>query len=113
MFHGLREIAEWILPREERPSEYEIELYRPAITRWSLHHSRPDVMLTIRILHRHGYELPVDECEDRCLKEMEQHLAEVGACRLQWSEPRNKQAESPADYGLPSYLVGKTRKLTG
>ncbi len=89
------------MPREERPSEYEIEPYRAAITYWSLHHNRPDVTLTIRILHRHGYELPVDECEDRCLKEMEQRLTEVGACRLQWTEHKRKP-EHDIDYGWPA-----------
>ncbi len=109
VFRALQEIAEWILPREERPSEYEIEPYRPAITHWSLHHNRPDVMLTIRIPHRHGYELPLDGCEDRCLKEMEQRLAAMGACRLQWTGHKGK-LEQGTDDGRPARPARPARR---
>ncbi len=41
--------------------------------------------LTVR---REGYERPVDECEDRCLKEMEERLRELGPCSLTWTDRR-------------------------
>ncbi len=84
VFMGLQEIAAWILPREERPSVYEIGPYHQSLTYWSLHRNRPDVMLKVKILHRQGWDRPIDECEDRCLKEMEQRLRELGAGYLSW-----------------------------
>lgn len=50
--------------------------------------NRPDFILTIKILHRRGYERPVDECEDRCWKEMEERLLELGAARFTWKDNR-------------------------
>ncbi len=47
--------------------------------------NRPDVILTVRILHREGFDRPVDDCQDRCLKEMEQRLRELGASRKTWA----------------------------
>ncbi len=107
VFTALRQIAEHILPREERPSMYEIGPFDQAIRYSPEHRNRPDVMLTVKILHRHGYERPLDECEDLCLKEMEGRLQDLGACRLQWSERHAKSAEGSAANAL-SYLSGKT-----
>ena len=90
VYDALRQIAEYIIPREGRPSAYEIGPFDRSIRYWPLHSNRPDVMLTIRLVHRHGYEQPLNECEDRCLKEMEARLRDLGACRLQWREPRPK-----------------------
>jgi len=84
----LQQIAEWILPREERPSRYEIQAFDH-----SLHiapkkrKSRSEVVLTIHIMHRHDFNRPVDDCEDRCLKEMQQRLRELGIVEGMWHEP--------------------------
>jgi len=109
VFTALRQIAGYIMPREERPSMYETGPSDQSIHYWPLHSNRPDVMLTVKILHRHGYERPVDACEDRCVKEMEDRLRDLGACRLQWSERHAKSAEGSTDYGV-SYLSGKTKR---
>ena len=85
VFAALRVIADWILPRDERPSRYEIESYNPSISYSPARGNRPDLTLTIRIQHREGFERPVDACEVRCLEEMKQRLREVGACERQWS----------------------------
>lgn len=108
VFMALREIAEYILPREERPSMYLIGPFDQAIHYWRLHANRPDVVLSVKIVHRYGCERPLDECEDRCLKEMETRLRDLGACRLQWSERHAKSGEGSTDYGL-SYLSGKRK----
>lgn len=74
-FADLRRVAEWILPKEQRPSQYEIAPFDQ-----SLHASasgRFEVLLAIRIEHRQGFFDPVDDCEERCLKEMQQKLAEL------------------------------------
>lgn len=75
-FADLRRIAEWILPKEQRPSQYDVAPFDQ-----SLHASaggRFEVLLTIRIEHRRGFFDPVDACEERCLKEMQQKLVELG-----------------------------------
>ncbi len=81
VFAALRDIAEWILPRETRLSQYDIGPYQQAIRYSSAHQKRPDIILTISIIHRKDFEQPVDECQSRCLKEIEQRLIGLGAAR--------------------------------
>jgi len=85
---ALREIAHWILPREERPSMYEVGVEAQALTYSRERGNRPDVRVTIRILHRSDFEKPIDECEVRCLKEMQQALGDIGACKSVWRPAR-------------------------
>lgn len=75
-YADLRRVAEWILPKEQRPSQYDIQPFDA-----SLHASGSgplEVVLPIRIEHRHDFFGPVDNCEQRCLKEMQEKLAELG-----------------------------------
>lgn len=75
----LRQIAEWILPREERPSRYEIGAFDHAFHIAPRNRkSRNEVVLTIHIMHRSDFNREVDECEDRCLKEMREKLVQLG-----------------------------------
>ena len=64
------------MPKSVRPSGYEIEPFDNSL------HSEgrgPDeVVLVLRIEHRHEYFAPVDNCEERYLKEMEARLRELG-----------------------------------
>ena len=92
VFRGLRQIAEHILPsKADRPSEYVISNYEPSIRYSRSRGSRPDVSLTIQILHRQGFG-PVDECEQRCLKVMEEGLAALGASNGTWQARRANQS---------------------
>lgn len=43
----------------------------------------------IKILHRHGFDQPVDACEVRCLRDLEQRLVELGAQKDRWLENRS------------------------
>jgi hypothetical protein len=83
-FEDLRQIAEWIMPKEERPSCYEIEPYDRALHESAQRKFVPEVVLSMKILHRHGFDQPVDECEERCLKEMRNKLAELGVRAGEW-----------------------------
>ena len=85
VFAALRQIAEAILPREKRLSGYEVDSDDQAFHYSRVRGSRPDVSVAIHIYHRQGFERPVDPCEIRCLKEMEQRLKELGACERQWT----------------------------
>ena len=96
VFAGLRQIAEWVLPKEERLSKYEIEPFDQSIRYTRTHKNRPDVQLAISIAHRGVWEEPVDECEERCLKEMEERLRDLGASEGSWMEHRRQQNGSGA-----------------
>ncbi len=75
-FADLRRIAEWILPKEERPSEYDLPPFDQSLR--SSGKGVFEVVLQIKIEHRHDFLGPVDDCERRCLTEMEHSLAELG-----------------------------------
>ena len=92
VFSALRQIAEHILPsKSDRPSEYVISTYDPSIRYSRSRGSRPDISLTIKIVHRRGLG-PVDECEQRCLKVMEEGLADLGASKGTWQARRANQS---------------------
>jgi hypothetical protein len=78
-FEELKKIAEWIMPQEERISRYEIEPFNRMLHIAPKQRKlRSEVVLTVKILHRHEINQPVDECEQMCLKEMRDKLAELG-----------------------------------
>ena len=85
VYVALRQIAEWILPKERRPSRYEISPFDQSIRYTSAHRNRPDVQCAIKIVHRQGWDQPVDECEERCREEMEHRLIALGAGHLSWT----------------------------
>lgn len=78
VYEDLREIAEWIMPREERASRYEIQPFDRSLHQTPKRRFRPEVALTMKIMHRHGFDQPVDKCEEMCLKEMRRKLADLG-----------------------------------
>lgn len=84
---ALKEIAAWILPRERRASIYEVDVDFQSLTYSRERGDRPDVRVIIQILHRNNWDQPIDGCEERCLKDMEQALDELGACKGAW-KPR-------------------------
>ena len=92
IYRALLVITDWILPKEQRPSRYEIGPYEQALRYSIVRGNRPDVTLSVKIVHRTGFDRPVDECEMRCLKEMKEHLSQLGACERQW----NVRKASPA-----------------
>jgi len=90
-YEDLREIAEWILPREERPSRYEIGGFDRALhVAPHSRHSRREVVVHIHIMHRTDFNREVDECEDRCLKEMKERLKQLGIYEGQWRSDDEK-----------------------
>ena len=94
VYLALRQIAEWILPKEKRPSRYEIAPFDQSIRYTPSHGNRPDVLCVIKIVHRHEWDQPVDECEERCLEEMEQRLSGLGAGHLSWT-CRGRKSDAP------------------
>lgn len=75
-YQDLYRIAESILPKEQRPSEYEIPPFDASL--YGTPKGPFEVVLPIRIEHRHNFFGPVDSCEERCLKEMQEKLDALG-----------------------------------
>jgi hypothetical protein len=81
---GLKKIISSILPQDKRLSRYETTLGSRSLSYSHVRGDRPDVGAKIKILHRGPWDQPVDDCEERCLKEMEQALGELGASKGAW-----------------------------
>lgn len=83
VFSALVDIAEAIIPKDRRDSQYPIDAFDQSIRYAPERSNRPDVTLKIKIQHRSGFG-PVDECEKRCLREMEERLQQLGAPQKSW-----------------------------
>ena len=84
VWHALQQIANWILPKEIRDSDYEISVFDQTIQYNKQRKFRPEVSLRISIRHRSGFDREVDACEVHCLNEMTERLKEIGARKAQW-----------------------------
>ncbi|HLE63766.1 MAG TPA: hypothetical protein VI750_11520 [Pyrinomonadaceae bacterium] len=90
-YEDLRQIAEWILPREERPSRYDIGGFDRALhVAPHSRQSRSEVVVSIHIMHRADFNRDVDDCEHRCLKEMRDRLNQLGICEGKWLSDAEK-----------------------
>jgi hypothetical protein len=88
-YSELREIAEWVLPIDERPSRYEAQAFDHTLhTASTKRFRRSEVVVTIVIMHRSDFNRPVDDCESRCLKEMRQRLSQLGIREEIWKEEK-------------------------
>lgn len=96
VYDDLKKIALWILPEEHRPSVYEIEPYHAVIRSTGKRKLRSEVSLSIRILHRHHFDAPIDACETRCLVDMEKRLKTIWACEGPWVPLQRRGLRLPA-----------------
>ncbi len=87
VYRDLVRVGRWILPKAQRDSVYRILPFEAAIAYPPHGGSRQDVVLSIRIVHRTGFDLPVDACEAACLAEMKDRLRQLGAQDGSWREP--------------------------
>lgn len=91
-YSDLREIAEWALPADERPSRYEIQAFDHALHLASARRfRRKEVVVTIVIMHRDDFNRAIDDCENRCLKEMKERLKQLGIREDIWREERGRE----------------------
>ena len=74
----LRRVAVELNPSGERPSRTELEPFRPALYDSRVVPGADEVTVTIRLIHREGYDRPIDACEERCLKEIRARLRDLG-----------------------------------
>ena len=76
VYNDLQRIAQWILPRGDLLSRYEIGIFDSSI------YFSVKRKLIIRILHKGKFDDPTDDCEVRCLAAMEEKLKALGAERF-------------------------------
>jgi len=86
---ALEEIANWIMQRESSSCTHMVCADGASLSYAPVRANRPDVDVRVFIGHRHDWDQPMDECEERCLKDIEQALTELGACKGGWSGARN------------------------
>lgn len=85
LYQKLTAITLFALPKDIRPSRYEIDpysadfRYRPE-SGWT-----PEVQLTLRVQHRTGYFDPIDPCEVRCSEEIQERLRGLGSPPNAWA----------------------------
>lgn len=84
IFGELQQIAHLALPKEFRPTTFQIVPFDAAF------HLRPEtrmkneVQLVLQIVHREGFFNQVDDCERRCSQEIENNLRELGVRSKAW-----------------------------
>lgn len=78
----LRRIAEWIIPDGPRESRFDIQPFDGALHMAPSRGLRPEVALSLMIQHKHMFDAPLDDCELKCLREIEQRFQQIGARRL-------------------------------
>lgn len=71
-------IAKWILPPDNRASQYKIEPFDSSFHIANTRGHREEIVVTIQVLHRDDPDRPADECELRCLNEMRERLKKFG-----------------------------------
>jgi len=84
----LEELAEWLVPKNYPNVEFEIRrhdtetFYLPD----DLRTKRKNYVVGIRILHKEGFDQPVDEYQTQILKELESRLKELGCPKDHWKK---------------------------
>jgi len=86
VFSDLRRIANAVMPPNDRASRYVIEPYDVSISFSPRRHMRKDVLVAIDVVHRDHFDRDIDECEVRCLREIESALRALGVCPGSWPE---------------------------
>lgn len=76
VYTSLHELARWVLPEEEGESDLQVSVDDASLVSEG---DRRDIMVTIKIAHRRGFDRPVDAREMRCLADIEERLLELGA----------------------------------
>lgn len=76
VYTSLHELARWVLPQGAGESDLQIGVDETSLVYQG---DRRDMMVTIRIASKHGFDQPMDAQEVRCLADMEERLLELGA----------------------------------
>ena len=84
-YDELHKIAEWIALTERQDCRFEIGPFDRAWhiaprQRWS----RNEITVNVKIMHRHNVDGPLDDSQERCLKELRANLAKLGVREGVW-----------------------------
>lgn len=71
-------VAGWAMNCEKGPCEFEALLRPNRITFWSRHQSRPDVILSISVLHRNHQVDESDGAAHACIEAIGHRLSSIG-----------------------------------
>lgn len=85
LYEKLRVLAITVFPTETRPTRYDIAPFDASFHLRPESEWLPEVQLTVLIVHRDGYLMPVDACEGRCAKEIQESLHRLGARPKAWT----------------------------
>ena len=84
-YDELRKIAEWITLKVEQNCRCEIQSFDRA---WHIgprqRSSRNEIVVTVKILHLHNVDSPIEEAQEHCLKEICSKLGELGIREGVW-----------------------------
>jgi hypothetical protein len=81
IYRGLREIALQIVPEEQEDCRYQLDDFDASL-HYDSHGSKYGrVQLKIHILHKDGFQQPIDAGETRARREMEDRLRNLGIYR--------------------------------
>jgi len=88
-YDEIRKIAEWITLREQPDYRFQIGPFDRAWhiaprQRWS----RNEIIVTIKILHSHSVDGPVNESQERCLNELRVQLKKLDVREGVWQTPK-------------------------
>jgi hypothetical protein len=88
-YDDIRKIAELITLKEHTDCRFQIEPFDRAFhiaprQRWS----RNEIIVTVKILHRHNVDGPVNESQERCLNELRAELRKLGVREGVWQAPK-------------------------
>ncbi len=84
LYLGLKELAETAIPCPEQSIRVEVGPFDGSLHLDPTEGLQPAVVLRIQVLHREDYFRPIDDRENRCLKEIEGRLGFFGVQRNHW-----------------------------
>jgi len=93
IYSALHAVTECVLPKQERPSMYQIGPYEAALRYSAVHGSgsngtltaKIDVALKVKVLQLRGFDQPLCRGEMHSLQETKKRLSELGSGERQWS----------------------------
>jgi hypothetical protein len=84
-YDELRRIAEWITPAEQKDCRFEIEPFDHA---WHIaprqRSARNEIIVSVKILHSHNVDGPVNDSQERCLNGLREKLKKLGVHEGVW-----------------------------
>ena len=88
-YDDLRKIADWITLSEQPDCRFQIESFDRAFhiaprQRWS----RNEIIVTVKILHSHNVDGPVNESQEHTLNELRAELKKLGVREGVWQAPK-------------------------